>query len=85
MALSRQERVPAILCNLGRIGFVVVGTHRSVGAQASPVEKFRVGHAGHQRRQRNALMFLQFVAQGFGKIVDEGLGAVIDRVKTAGC
>lgn len=27
MALSSHKRVPAILCNLGRIGLVVVGTH----------------------------------------------------------
>ena len=51
--------------------------------QAGPLEEVGVGRSRHQTGYRHAAI-LEFVAQGKGEAVDEGLGRIVDGLERSG-
>src|SRR6478672_8417862 len=51
--------------------------------EVGPLEELRFGRAGHEARDRN-IRILQLVPQRERKGVDEGFGAVVDRLERSG-
>ena len=79
--VSLHQGVPAVARDLARIILFLLtdfGIHH-----VGPIEKFGFSRARHQRGDRDAFLILQLVAERVGEAVDEGFGAVVDRLETA--